>query len=145
MKCPKNRVQIERDDQSDSYRLTAKKPYKCGEVVYSNKSIRIPHTSRIIAKNVLGKVQEMDPLTYTVNRGPNREFFFFDSFQNHSCSPNTVMKYTNGNKYDIVAIKPIKKGEEITTDYASFDNLFLDNTTFTCTCGQPNCRRIIRA
>jgi uncharacterized protein len=57
-----------------------------------------------------------------------------EKFVNHSCEPNTKVK----NDSD-VAVRNIKKGEEITTDYGKEDGL----TTFTCTCGHKNCRGLI--
>lgn len=57
--------------------------------------------------------------------------------QNHSCDPNTDFDGLN-----VVALKNIQKGEELTLDYA----LFLDETMepFTCTCGASNCRGFIK-
>lgn len=57
--------------------------------------------------------------------------------QNHSCDPNTDFDGLN-----IVAIKNIQKGEELTLDYA----MFLDETMepFTCSCGSANCRGLIK-
>lgn len=56
--------------------------------------------------------------------------------QNHSCSPNTAYMGLN-----LVAIKSILQGEELTMDYAQL----LDDSaeTFDCQCGAPNCRKII--
>ncbi len=56
--------------------------------------------------------------------------------QNHSCQANTGYKGLN-----VVALQPIKKGEELTLDYATF----LDETAepFTCSCGSPHCRKYI--
>lgn len=56
--------------------------------------------------------------------------------QNHSCDPNTGYVGLN-----VVALRAIKKGEELTLNYASF----LDETMepFNCRCGAPNCRGLI--
>jgi D-alanine-D-alanine ligase len=53
--------------------------------------------------------------------------------QNHSCFPNTCFEGLN-----IVALRDIKPGEELTLDYADF----CDETMvpFDCLCGSPNCR-----
>jgi hypothetical protein len=53
--------------------------------------------------------------------------------QNHSCSPNTAF-----DGLDVVAIKSIKKGEELTLDYAQF--LDENMEPFKCCCGSPECR-----
>ena len=66
---------------------------------------------------------------------------------NHSCNPNAFIRGKN----ELVALKDIKKGEEITYDYSSTMN---DNEakikkagfilwTCKCNCGADNCRKII--
>ncbi len=56
--------------------------------------------------------------------------------QNHSCSPNTAYEGLN-----VMAIKDIAAGEELTLDYA----LFLDETMepFACQCASHNCREVV--
>ena len=56
--------------------------------------------------------------------------------QNHSCSANTAYKGLN-----VYALRTIKKGEELTLNYA----LFLDEhmEPFMCTCGSENCKGYI--
>jgi D-alanine-D-alanine ligase-like ATP-grasp enzyme len=56
--------------------------------------------------------------------------------QNHSCEPNTIYDGLN-----LVALRDIPEGEELTLDYADL----LDDTlqSFVCACGQPNCRKVI--
>ncbi len=57
--------------------------------------------------------------------------------QNHSCQPNTAYEGLN-----IIALRPIAKGEELTLDYASFlDEEHME--PFECRCGAPNCRGLI--
>lgn len=53
--------------------------------------------------------------------------------QNHSCDPNTAFE-----GLDVVALRPIQVGEELTLDYAAF----LDSSSepFQCSCAAPNCR-----
>ncbi len=56
--------------------------------------------------------------------------------QNHSCSPNTSYEGLN-----VVAMKDIAEGEELTLDYA----MFLDESMepFACRCGSANCREMV--
>jgi D-alanine--D-alanine ligase len=56
--------------------------------------------------------------------------------QNHSCNANTAYYGLN-----VIALRSIKKGEELTLNYASF----LDETMepFNCQCGAPNCSGLI--
>ncbi len=56
--------------------------------------------------------------------------------QNHSCNPNTTYKGLN-----VISICNIKKGEELTLDYASF--LDENMQPFYCKCGSINCSGLI--
>ncbi len=59
--------------------------------------------------------------------------------QNHSCSPNTAYDGLN-----VVAIRAIAAGEELTLDYAQLTNA--ESEPFDCHCGAANCRgRIVGA
>jgi D-alanine-D-alanine ligase-like ATP-grasp enzyme len=53
--------------------------------------------------------------------------------QNHSCQPNTAYEGLN-----VIALQPIKRGEELTLDYASFLDEHMQ--PFDCHCGTPVCR-----
>jgi hypothetical protein len=55
-------------------------------------------------------------------------------FINHSCEPNVGFA---GNVV-LVAMRDIDAGEELTTDYALFDDY---EGSMDCTCGRPACRR----
>ena len=55
---------------------------------------------------------------------------------NHSCSPNTKI----WRSVFLVAIKTIKKDEEVTFDYAHSHNKCLN---FKCRCGSKDCRKFI--
>jgi D-alanine-D-alanine ligase len=56
--------------------------------------------------------------------------------QNHSCQPNTAYEGLN-----IIALRNIGEGEELTLDYASFLDEHME--PFKCRCGDPNCRGLI--
>lgn len=56
--------------------------------------------------------------------------------QNHSCDPNAGYDGLN-----VVALRNIKKGEELTLDYATF--LDENMEPFQCNCGAKNCRGLI--
>jgi D-alanine-D-alanine ligase len=53
--------------------------------------------------------------------------------QNHSCNPNTA--YIG---LDLMALRDIRRGEELTIDYGGFGNP--DAAPFACSCGEENCR-----
>jgi D-alanine-D-alanine ligase-like ATP-grasp enzyme len=57
--------------------------------------------------------------------------------QNHSCDPNSEYAGLN-----VVAIKEIPVGEEITLDYTTFLNSEMES--FICNCGAPNCKKVIQ-
>jgi uncharacterized protein len=57
-------------------------------------------------------------------------------FINHSCEPNVGFA---GNIV-LVAMRDIKPGEELTTDYALFDD---NDESMPCSCGTPSCRGTI--
>ncbi|MDD4938140.1 MAG: SET domain-containing protein-lysine N-methyltransferase [Candidatus Shapirobacteria bacterium] len=61
-----------------------------------------------------------------------------EKFINHSCDPNTYVKTINNLRH-VLAMRNIKKGEEITFDYSI--NGF-NNGTFECKCGSKNCRKV---
>jgi SET domain-containing protein len=54
-------------------------------------------------------------------------------FINHSCEPNVGFA---GNVV-LVAMRDVAAGEELTTDYALFDD---SDEVMTCACGTPSCR-----
>jgi len=53
--------------------------------------------------------------------------------QNHSCDPNSAY-----DGLDVLALRPIVKGEELTLDYATFLDEHME--PFDCKCGSPKCR-----
>jgi hypothetical protein len=53
--------------------------------------------------------------------------------QNHSCDPNTAYSGLN-----LIALRGIRRGDELTIDYGGFGNP--DAAPFTCSCGAGNCR-----
>lgn len=62
-------------------------------------------------------------------------------FTNHSCEPNAAVKEKLPT-CELIALKKIKKDEEITVDYDTFDSGLLG--TFRCKCDSKNCRKIVK-
>ncbi len=61
-----------------------------------------------------------------------------EKFINHSCDPTTYVK-TKNDVRRVLAMRDVRKGEEITYDYAiNGDN----DGTFACRCGSKKCRGI---
>ena len=69
------------------------------------------------------------------NKFLDTEWLVPEAFINHSCSPNT---YTDIEKYQYIAIKNIKKNDEITFDYNTTEWDF-EAEAFKCDCGTKNC------
>lgn len=63
------------------------------------------------------------------------------SFFNHSCNPNAGFT----GQISLIALRDIKKGEEITFDYAMvlYNGEDKINYSFKCLCNSKKCRRII--
>jgi SET domain-containing protein len=64
-----------------------------------------------------------------------------DDFLNHSCNPNSGIKI-KGKRVILMAIKDVKKGEEITWDYST--TMDEDDWELNCMCKCKNCRKRIR-
>lgn len=60
------------------------------------------------------------------------------NFLNHSCNPTAGVKGRNA----IVAIRPLKKGDEVTIDYALSETFPLWHMK--CNCKSTNCRHIVK-
>lgn len=60
------------------------------------------------------------------------------NYLNHSCNPSAGVKGKN----TIVAIHPLKKGEEVTIDYALSETFPLWHMV--CRCKSKNCRKVVK-
>ena len=114
--------------------LIAKKKKKKGEVIFVIKGkminflINNKTQAKIAGFNWIGfkKNTWIDPIN-------------FGLYLNHSCEPNSAIK----GKVTVVAIQPIKSGEEITTDYSlSEADIFWK---INCSCQSRSCRKIIKS
>jgi SET domain-containing protein len=67
------------------------------------------------------------------------------SYMNHSCNPNILVKHMSIARSTFVAMRDIKKGEELTYDYGTnaMDQFDKDGWTLDCKCGNENCRKKI--
>lgn len=76
---------------------------------------------------------------------PNRhiEPTQFGAYLNHSCQPNAGVRSNQLGHYDIVALRDIQAGEEITADYAMFEYETGPMSRVGCLCGAAACRRKI--
>ena len=63
-----------------------------------------------------------------------------EKYINHSCEPNAYFKHINSFRENVVAIRPIKKEEEIVCDY-TIDSA--DDWRMKCQCGSKECRKVV--
>ena len=107
------------------------------EVIFKGeeRSQRIATQSYILKNWNVKEIENFKKYAYPVS---NEVFLLWDENpagwapQNHSCQPNTAYKGLN-----VVALRPIKKGEELTLDYADFLDEHME--PFMCSCGSENC------
>jgi hypothetical protein len=84
------------------------------------------------------------PQTLAVQIGPDEYLGAsggLDDFVNHCCDPNAGMKIA-GTDVQLIAIRDISPGEQITFDYST--TMDEDDFEFDCLCGSPVCRGRIR-
>lgn len=115
------------------YGVFTKLPIKKGEVLTIFGGYIIP------IKKVPRVIKQLQEYCYQVH-----DNFFFgpvaknevsvSEYYNHNCNPNIGFK----DSITIVSIRNIKKGEEITMDYAMCLTTHLFD--FKCACGSKNCR-----
>lgn len=116
---------IVKESKVEGLGVFARRDFRKGEVVIRwQKQVLL---SREQAKDLPGNVQRylsrVDNHTYVLLGTPER-------YVNHSCDPNTKVASDAD-----VAIRDIKKDEEITADY----RLEHAPVNFACNCGSPNC------
>ncbi|HVA82967.1 MAG TPA: SET domain-containing protein-lysine N-methyltransferase [Candidatus Aquilonibacter sp.] len=104
--------------------------------------------------NLEGERINLNEMINRVNQGAERgsdplqtgdeEYLDLDEFSrtfNHSCNPNSFIR----GKKELVALKKIEAGEEVTYDYSStmddnYKNASRGIWTNKCNCGSKNCR-----
>jgi hypothetical protein len=157
-KLPKGIALVE-DDVHHELSLVTTKSFQKGEEVYTNTSTLIPkehlHTKKFVQQIYIQKIGNdrfvlLDPNHHFIHRECYVEHVGFDSFQDHSCDPNTRQAYQSANKYTVWANRFIAAGERLTIDYGKLDNELCDephipSAWFTCHCGSVNCRGRIEA
>jgi hypothetical protein len=120
------------------YGIYASRNIKEGEIIFKGEG----RSQRIITKRFVEKNwNEEEKMHFRRYAYPVSEelFILWDDDpsewapQNHSCDPNTAFDGLN-----VLAIKNISKGQELSLDYAEFldDNM----EPFQCQCGASNCR-----
>lgn len=137
-------LEVKKTKNNNGLGLFAKKNFKKGEIIleFIGKIMHISQFNKLKNKNK--KIYDdyslqIDKEFFLIGTGKDKKIY--DDFINHSCNPNSYV-YINGNKVLLIALKKIKKGEEITYDYST--TMYNDPWSIKCNCQEKNCRGYIR-
>lgn len=115
--------------------IFAKRDFKYGQNVALIKGKIITHLVKDKKSSSFGP----NFIGYGLNQWIDPKYPFSDI--NHSCNPNVGIK----GKITVVAIKDIKKGDELLLDYSITESDKLWRLDGICKCGYKHCRKIIRS
>jgi hypothetical protein len=137
----KQRKFIMKGNSIAGYGIYARQDLRKGEVVFTGEG----RAQRVITRRFVEENwNETEKETFRRYAYPisNEVFLLWDDEptgwapQNHSCEANTAC-----NGLNVVALRDIKKGEELTLDYAVFLDEHMES--FVCHCGNKSCRGLI--
>lgn len=114
--------------------MFAKEAIKAGEVlvIWGAKYLTKKEAEKIQKENPKLLIMQWDENLFSVEeRGEDRGYFI-----NHSCDSNMWMN----DAITITARRDIKKGEELTADYALWEAREEYISKWSCKCGSPLCR-----
>lgn len=123
-------------DETIGYGVFATEDIAEGTIVYVKDSLElvVSPTDYLMHGEAMRDV--IEKYSYIDERGNRIISWDFAKYVNHCCNCNTI---STGYGFEM-AIRDIKKGEQITDEYGVF-NLEKEMTLF---CGQPGCRKVIR-
>lgn len=110
----------------------ATRPFDTGEVI-----LRIAHNSVVNSEAEIP--EEWQNRWHWIDNLPDGRLLLMDEperYINASCDPTAYTRFT-GNDCDVVARRPLKPGDEITTDYMISTH---NEPEWECRCGTPRCR-----
>ena len=126
----------------DGFGIRAARPLKAGEVVWEGEE-RAQRVTTLRHVETHWPAEEQEIFRRYAYPLSEEVFILWEADpgewtpQNHSCQPNTAFS-----GLDIIALRDIDAGEELTLDYASFYDEHME--PFECRCGAPSCRGLIR-
>ena len=137
----KQKKYILKGNSLSGYGIFATKDLAKNEVIFQGETLAQRIVTKRYVQNHWTDKQKLDFRQYAYPVGKD-VFILWDENpvnwapQNHSCDANTGYQGLN-----VVATRPIGKGEELTLDYATFldDNM----EPFLCQCGSAKCREYI--
>ena len=115
----------------DGVGMYAEDDFKKGDVVFI-KGGHILTRDELFSSGVINSYLPLDD-NYFLGATNKEEEDSIKLFINHSCDPNCGLR----GEITFVAMRDIKKGEELTVDYAMIDN---EDYEFKCSCGSSSCR-----
>jgi len=130
---------------SGYYGIYATKAFPKGSIIYRGRQITIPNILKdyeVMLEHADGTklVLPSNTYTHTVQFSESeRWLYLFDGFTNHSCDPTTTCQSLSDEEYDTIALRDIKIGDEITSDYNLFEYDCRDKNIDECLCGSLNC------
>ncbi len=116
--------------RGDMYGIVASERMVAGDVVVHIEGERTLVATRYSVQ--VGPDEHIEPPAGAPLDGP-----YAWRFMNHHCDPNSAIR-----GLDVVALRTIEEGEEITYDYATTEAEMAE--PFLCQCGSPKCRGQIR-
>lgn len=129
----------------------ALKNFKKGEIILHNDTTKLKrYTLKEISKNP--KLKRASNHCDYVGYGKYVIDLSPTSYINHSCNPNCYAEFKRLCKGDVIALRPIKKGEELTIDCTlgaidqirgAYPKKDVYYWRMKCYCGSKNCRKII--
>ncbi len=133
---------VRKGDSSAGYGIFAARDLFEGDVVFPGEE----QSFRLVSRRHLESTwtaEERETARHYAIPFSSELFAFWDrdpenwAPQNHSCDPNTAYR-----GLDVVALRDIPSGQELTLDYATLCDESIP--PFPCNCGAPNCRKEVR-
>lgn len=126
----------------DNSKVSVRRTKKFGRAVFANRKIRkgeiiAAFDGPVIDGNYEHWTDDLYNHAIQIGKDTWRDSNGIARFINHSCEPNCGIK----NLIEVVAMRDIEKGEQITWDYEMTEKN--PDWKMRCRCGEPNCRKII--
>jgi hypothetical protein len=101
----------------------------------------------IAAGEVLLKIEGVvtasrSPASFQIGLFQHLETSAIARFVNHSCEPRCYLRLSTGSSLELVTLMALTTGDEITLDYAMFENE-RPNGPIPCRCGSDSCRGFV--
>lgn len=130
IKFNQNNMETGRSPKGYGMAYFAKRDFKKGERIMEGYGRIVDHQTSHCSVTI-GKDKHYIPEKWT------------GKYWNHSCNPNSYMKSRSDGFTTLFALKKIKKGEEITYDYAMTELSWITGAKemhVSCLCGEKTCK-----